>query len=140
MNILYYSPGNTIGGAELSLLDILKEASKHGHNAYVALPPPKRDDLTYMEMLKQYCKAIFIVQPMRWNIPRKQKWYLRITNYLFNCYLSGWHIVPVFKLLRIIRKHNIDIIHTNTIMSIEPAFAAKLKCIPHIWHIREGIG
>jgi glycosyltransferase involved in cell wall biosynthesis len=67
-------------------------------------------------------------------------WYIRIINYFYNCYLSGWHFLPVSKLLRIIKKNNIDIVHTNTIMEIDAAFAAKLIDIPHVWHIREGIG
>ncbi len=140
MNILYFSPGNTIGGAELSLLGIIKEANNHGHNFYVALPPIKRGDTTYMEMLKPLCEAVYIVRPMSWHIPRGLNWKQRIINYLYHIYLSGWHIVPVFKLLRIIRHHNIDIVHTNTIMNIEPALAAKLTGVPHVWHIREGIG
>ena len=140
MNILYFSPTNSVGGAELSLIDILKEANKHGYNCYVALPPPKRDDLIYMEMLKPYCKAISIVRPMRWHITDKQKCFIKMINYFYNCYLSGWHVIPVIKLLRIIRKYDIDIVHTNTIMDIDSAIAAKLKGIPHVWHIREGIG
>ena len=140
MNILYFSPSNSIGGAELSLLSILKQARYHGHNTYVALPPPKRNDSTYMQMLKPYCRGIYIVQPMRWYTPQKMKWYIRIINYFYNCYLSGWYILSVYKLLRIIRKHNIDIVHTNTSLNIEPAIAAKLSVIPHVWHIREGIG
>ena len=71
MNILYFSPGNTIGGAELSLLGTLKEVGKHGYNAYVALPPIKRNDSTYMEMLKPYCEAIYIVRPMSWQYFRE---------------------------------------------------------------------
>ena len=140
MNILYFSPSNTIGGAELSLLDILKEASKNGYNCYVALPPPKRNDSTYMEMLKLYCREIYIVQAMRWHTPQKMKWYIRIINYFYNCYLSGWHFLPVYKLFRIIKKYKIDIVYTNTIMTIDSAIAAKLAGVPHVWHIRESIG
>jgi len=140
MNILYFSPSNTIGGAELSLLGILTEANKHGHMCYVALPPAKRGDTSYMEMLKQYCTEIYIVRPMRWHTPRGLNWKQRIISYLYHIYLSGWHVVPVFKLLRIIRKHKIDIVHTNTCMAIDPSIAAKLTATPHVWHIREGVG
>tara|TARA_B100000315_G_scaffold225422_1_gene231647 strand:+ start:840 stop:2030 length:1191 start_codon:yes stop_codon:yes gene_type:complete len=140
MNILYFSPSNTIGGAELSLLDILKEANKHGYNSYVALPPLNRNDSTFMKMLKPYCREIYIVQPMRWHVPRKMTWYIRIINYFYICYLSGWHFLPVYKLFRIIKKYKIDIVYTNTIMTIDSAIAAKLAGVPHVWHIRESIG
>ena len=42
MNILYHSPSNTIGGAELSLLDIIACAKDNGHSCYVVLPHNKK--------------------------------------------------------------------------------------------------
>lgn len=41
------------------------------------------------------------------------------------------------KIMDIIEEENIDIVHTNTSVVLEGAIAAKLKNIPHIWHIHE---
>jgi glycosyltransferase involved in cell wall biosynthesis len=43
----------------------------------------------------------------------------------------------VLSLVKTIQQHRIDIVHTNSLVSFEGAFAAKLAGVPHIWHIRE---
>jgi glycosyltransferase involved in cell wall biosynthesis len=37
----------------------------------------------------------------------------------------------------IIEKESIDIVHSNTSVIFEGAIAAKIKNIPHVWHIHE---
>jgi glycosyltransferase involved in cell wall biosynthesis len=96
--------------------------------------------MTFEEMLEPLCADIFIIRTMRWHKPIRNIWYKRIVNYIYNAFLSGWHILPVFKLFFIIKKLDINIVHTNSIMSIDPSIAAKIAGIPHIWHIREAIG
>lgn len=43
----------------------------------------------------------------------------------------------VFALVQIIREHQIDVVHTNSLVSFEGGLAAKIAGVPHIWHIRE---
>ena len=140
MNILYFSPSNNIGGAELSLLDILKCAKDNGHYCYVALPPVKREDEEFINRLKPFCEDYFFVQPMPWHLVPNTILTKKIINYLYNIYLSGWHISSVFKIFKIIKRHQIQIVHTNTIMTIDAAIAAKISGIKHVWHLREAIG
>lgn len=45
--------------------------------------------------------------------------------------------VRVFSLWRLIRREKIDIVHSNSTVSLEGALAAALAGVPHIWHIRE---
>ena len=140
MNILYISPSNGIGGAELSLSEIIAQASKRGHNVYAVLGYPKKGDTKLYDKIKKHCKGIFIIKQMRWHIPNKMNWYDRKINYLYHIFLSGWHIFPAIKILSLIKKFNIDIIHTNTFWGIDGMLSAKLSNVPHIWHIREPIG
>ncbi len=49
-------------------------------------------------------------------------------------FLNTGRVLP---LVEIIQKHHIDLVHTNSLVSLEGAFAAKLAGVPHIWHIRE---
>ncbi|MGI8959773.1 MAG: glycosyltransferase, partial [Bryobacteraceae bacterium] len=42
-----------------------------------------------------------------------------------------------WKLLRLIRRRKIDLVHTNSGVIFSPAFAAWLARVPHVWHIRE---
>ncbi len=140
MNILYYSPSNCIGGAELSLLEIIKSASNARQKVFIALPPPKNGDFTYMNMLRKYCHGIFIVRPMKWHLTKQNSIINRVVSYIYSIILSGWYIFPTLLLIRIIKLRKIDIVHTNTMMAIEGALASKILSIKHIWHIREGIG
>lgn len=40
-------------------------------------------------------------------------------------------------LANLIKKHRIDLVHTNSVVSLEGALAAKITGVPHVWHIRE---
>jgi glycosyltransferase involved in cell wall biosynthesis len=46
----------------------------------------------------------------------------------------------LISLIKIIRKYNIEIVHTNSGVVPAPALAAKLSSKKHIWHIREWFG
>lgn len=46
-------------------------------------------------------------------------------------------IPKAMKIYRHIRQHDIQVVHTNSVVSLEGALAAKIAGIPHIWHIRE---
>lgn len=47
------------------------------------------------------------------------------------------NVSRVLPLVKTIRQHRIDIVHTNSLVSFEGALAAKLAGVPHMWHIRE---
>ena len=140
MNLLYLSPSNTVGGAEVSLFSTAKFMKDQGHKLFLALPPSP--DKKYEESLKPFVEEFLYVKSMAWHIPRQKLGFWKsIVQYLYSAYKSkGWHVTPIIKLWRFIRKHKIDLVHTNTIMSIDGAFAAKLARVPHIQHIREAIG
>ena len=46
----------------------------------------------------------------------------------------------LISLIKIIRKYNIEVVHTNSGVVPAPALAAKLSGKKHIWHIREWFG
>lgn len=41
------------------------------------------------------------------------------------------------QLFNTIKKHKINVVHTNSTVSLEGALAAALAGVPHVWHIRE---
>lgn len=43
----------------------------------------------------------------------------------------------VWRLKRLIKKNNIDLVHTNTGVIIGGALAARFSGVPHVWHFRE---
>jgi glycosyltransferase involved in cell wall biosynthesis len=40
-------------------------------------------------------------------------------------------------LAKVIRREKIDLVHTNSVVSLEGPLAAALTGVPHVWHIRE---
>lgn len=78
---------------------------------------------------------------LEYEIIRSEDWIIPI-NCSFKFYLkklkkSLKNILAVFKIIQIIKKRKIDIIHINTIFSYVGAFAALFCKKPFVWHIRE---
>ena len=140
MRILFIQPTNSIGGAEYSLLSLVKSLHKKKHSIFISIPQSKNKE--YTKLLEPYGDGFVFVKPMSWHIDRKFKFgYKRFLNFLYRCYCSeGWHFTPIFKLFWFIKKNKIDLVHTNTMLAIEGAIAAKLYGVPHIQHVREPIG
>ena len=139
MKILFIQPTNSIGGAEISLLTLIKYLHTKGYKLYVAIP--YKIDSKYVKLLKPYIVEFIFVKPMSWHRKSKLGLFQRSLSYLYRSYKSkGWHIVPTIMLYKFIKKHNINIVHTNTFMAIDGAFAAKISGIAHVQHVRESIG
>tara|TARA_B110000046_G_scaffold186020_1_gene231458 strand:+ start:5977 stop:7179 length:1203 start_codon:yes stop_codon:yes gene_type:complete len=140
MKILFIQPTNALGGAEYSLLSLIKHLHKKKHNIFISIP--YSEDKEYTNLLRPYVDEFIFVKPMPWHIEHKFKFgYKRFLNFLYKCYKSqGWHFTPVIKIYRFIKKNKIDIVHTNTILAIDGALAAKFSGTPHIQHVREPIG
>ena len=50
------------------------------------------------------------------------------------------HLRPISSLIRLIRMWNIDLVYTNTAVTLDGALVARFCRVPHIWHIKECIG
>jgi glycosyltransferase involved in cell wall biosynthesis len=49
-----------------------------------------------------------------------------------------FNLIPrSYDLFWTIRRHRIDLVHTNSVVSLEGAVGAWLAGVPHVWHIRE---
>ncbi|MBZ0264077.1 glycosyltransferase family 4 protein [bacterium] len=53
------------------------------------------------------------------------------------CAGVGVHLISILRLMVLVKKHKIQIIHTNAISLIEGAILSKIFKIPHVWQIRE---
>lgn len=140
MNILYVSPSNAIGGAEMSLLAMTRYFKERGYGVFVALPASKNK--LYETLLSPNVDGILHVKPMRWHAaPRGLRVLDKVKQYLYSSYKSrGWHFAPSFAIYRFMKKYRINLVHTNTMFAIDGAFAAKLAAVPHIQHVREIVG
>lgn len=140
LKILFVSIANTIGGAEISLLYLIKYLSRYGHQLFMAMPPSTNK--SYEKLLSPYLTGILFVKPMNWKSPNPANgFWSNFKQFIYTSYKSGgWHFKPTFKILHFIKKNKIDIVHTNTIMALDGAFAAKLAGVSHFHHVREAIG
>jgi glycosyltransferase involved in cell wall biosynthesis len=140
MKILFIQPTNAIGGAEYSLLSLIKYLHKNKHNIFISIP--YSNDKEYTKLLEPYVDGFVFVKPMPWHIENNFKFgFKRFINFLYRSYRSqGWHFAPVIKIYRFIKKNKIDLVHTNTMLAIDGAIAAKFSGVTHIQHVREAIG
>ncbi len=126
MNVLYIANSIELYGANTSLLDMIE--SMRGEGFYPVVLAAGPGDLT---------KELF---------RRKIKYY--IIPYYTNCDIAGRGLLGRFDKLfanmmllsrasEIIKKHRIDIIHTNASNIDFGAMLAIKEQLPHVWHIRE---
>ena len=122
IKILYISHSPFINGAEICLYNLVKNLNKDIFEPIVLFPEQgplieKINDLgikTYIRPLERW---------IRFNFDKKVK----NSNLLLRSQ----------SILDIIDRESINIVHSNTSVIIEGAIAAKLKSVPHIWHIHE---
>jgi glycosyltransferase involved in cell wall biosynthesis len=139
MRILFVSPSNAIGGAEISLLEMAKYLHAKGHSVFVAIP--QSSDSHYEALLKPFVQQFLNVPMMPWNRMHKLSWFNALKGWVKRIWISrGAYFYSVPRLVYFIRKYRIDLIHTNNIMSLDGAFAAKISGIPHVQHLREITG
>jgi len=138
MKVLFTLPSNTIGGAELSALNLIRYLHGNGHKVFLSIP--KNHKKFYQNKLIPYAHETIEIQYMSWHINLKFSKLDKIFNYLYRSLKSMWHFYPVYKLVCFIKKNNIDIVVTNTLAVIDGALASKVSRVPHIQYVRELTG
>ncbi|GAB4114344.1 MAG: glycosyltransferase family 4 protein [Candidatus Caldatribacteriota bacterium] len=125
INILYFENVSVLGGAAIVLRNLIKEIKKEkGMNVVVACPEGE-----LAEVLRKDGIRVEVVNSKR---------IVRTLNPLILIlYILNFFQVNL-KLLRIIRRHNINILHSNSLGAhIYSFFAAELAGIPNIWHLHD---
>jgi len=136
IRILYVQAGRGVGGAKISLLHLLKSRMP-GVTIQLALTPPI--DTIFTEIIGDELEKIHAFYIPVWY-QYKAKGILSKITVLAAKIWRGWYFLPMLRLVFIILKNRVDLIHTNSSATPVGAFAARLTKRPHIWHIREIIG
>jgi glycosyltransferase involved in cell wall biosynthesis len=121
--ILYVHNSADLYGASRSLLRLLQGSDRDRFRPTVILP----EDGALREAIENLKVRVF-VDPSLAIISRYSSWIV-VMLYRFP--------VSVRRLVKIIRKENIDLVHTNTGVILSPGLAAKFAGVPHVWHMRE---
>ena len=132
MNILFFTHERSYGGASRALVTLIKDL-KEKHNIYVVVPFRNAKIVTELEKLDvEVISCFYSWWQVPVNVSSISKLMYRIA-YLFN-------FLAIVRLVRKIRKLDIDVIHSNTsVIDIGAIVSHKLN-IPHVWHFREFTG
>lgn len=114
---------------------MIKEMKARGHQTFLAMP--SSEDRTYLNLISPHCDRVFFINWTPWSRFRSPNFFTRLKHHLYQIYLSGGHFWVWYKLVRIIQKNEIELVHTNNSAVVHGAYAAKSCRAPHFWHIRE---
>lgn len=123
--ILFVHSSAELYGSDRCLLEVVKGLVAAGGEAHVVLP----GDGKLVPELRQAGASVHFLDPV---VFRRE--ILSPAGAVGLCLRLP---VQVFRLARLIRKTDIDLVHTNTGVTLGGAMAAKLCRVPHVWHFRE---
>jgi glycosyltransferase involved in cell wall biosynthesis len=124
-NILYLNVGAELYGADVILLELVKNLDKSKFKPYVILPC---DGPLILELKKLGIE----VQVLDYPVLRRQYFNPKgLINYIFQMKKA------IKELESFCRFKNIDIIHTNTAAILEGGILYRKLKIKHLWHLHE---
>jgi glycosyltransferase involved in cell wall biosynthesis len=112
----HWSKPGPLFGAERSLLDVIRGLYRRGYEVHAALP---HDNPAYADEILEYAQTLSIFEYDWWKDGRPLD--------------EG----AVIRFMRLIRQHEIALVHVNTIMLREPLEAARRLNVTRIVHARE---
>lgn len=141
VRVLFVAHDSQLYGAQLSLLDILRNLDRTRFSPVVTAPQkgPFTDEVERLGIPVTAGKVgrwMFQRIPFTLRTFMRRPWLLVRTPILCLIFLLTLP-VRLGSLLRLIRHHGVDVVYTNTITVIDGALAAWLSSKPHIWHLRE---
>lgn len=122
IKILYISHSPYFNGAEICLLTLVRNINKGLFEPIIVFPY----NGPLIEEMKTLGLRTYISPLERWV---RYKYDKPVKN--IDMYIRSQNIA------KIIAQEAVDIVHTNTSVILEGAIAAKIKSIPHVWHIHE---
>lgn len=123
--ILYLHAGAELYGADIVLLELLKNLDKNKFEPYVVLPCDG-------PLVKKLRENNIWVQVIEYPILRRKYFNPKgIFNY------GKDYLTYSKKINKIVKEKNIDIIHTNTMAVLEGIYIKKKSKLPLVWHIHE---
>jgi len=126
------------GGATLSALDAMAALRQRGYRFWVALPPGGSRNA--LQAIREHTEAVEQLPLPWWNRNYKAAPWKRPLLWARDLWQSRFHLGTLHRLTQLIHRWQIDLVHTNTSLTRDPALAARLRGTPHLWHIREQIG
>lgn len=128
MKIVFFTHERAFGGASRALVTLINEIKKD--NNIVVVAPFK--DTKIFEYLDKDIETISTLYGW-WSIPQN----ISILKKILFRLLYKFNFISIYRLKRILKKMDVDLIHTNTsVIDIGAKVANKLQ-VKHVWHFRE---
>lgn len=126
--VLYISHSAHLYGAERSLLQLLVGLDRTRFSPVVVLP--------HDGPLQKHIERLDIPVEI---VPSLRPWSTRRTGVLGLMYFLAilpFILASVLAIRRLIRRYEIRLVHSNTMVVVDGALAARSLGIPHVWHAR----
>lgn len=127
-----------VGGAALSAHDLMRGLAARGVESCVIAPPSPHVRLA--EAFGDVAVETAEVFLPWWNRRYRSTWYKRPAHLLLDTVRSRARLGTVAALASRIRAWGVDLVHTNTALTLEGGLAARAAGRPHVWHLREQLG
>lgn len=137
MKVAYILQDISMSGSVLSFFNMLDELIPKGVKPIIITSGKCFDPLFSKKIAERDIKVYHV------NFPKAVyflKWYgiLNSLKYYFHLFLYPFEsFVSVFEIKEILKKEEVDIVHTNVGTVRAGFFAAQKMNIPHVWHLRE---
>ncbi len=127
--ILYIAHSANLYGGELCLFNLVSNLDRSRFHPVIVLPKngPLKQKLEDLHITVEVIPSITAWLTKRQGIQRLLHFLAVVPFILFS----------VWRLHQIITHYQADLIHTNSLVIIDGALAARLRGIPHVWQARE---
>lgn len=129
MKILFITHYTTLYGANKSFLSLIILLQNKYHIQPVVLLPREGE---LAEALREYQIDVRISRYFSWSISKKVK-----CKEIRKCLVKLGNIYLFPKIYRILKKENIELIHSNSSVVYLGQYLAERYKVPHVWHLRE---
>ncbi len=124
IHVLYVQPNSEIGGSDIALARTIEAMQGTGQKSSVVLP----SDGPLVARLRDAGADVYF-------LPMQQ---LRtIPSMLYQAKYLAKFLPTVFRMARLMRRLQPDLVHSNSLYCLYGAFGAKLARTRHLWHVRE---
>lgn len=123
-SVAYVQPTSEVGGSDIALYRLVTQLDRSRFMPLVVVP--REGPLT--AKLRETGVRVVVV-------PMRQLRSVRDPLYQLGYIARFWP--SVFQLVLLFRRERVAIVHSNSLYSLQSAWAAFFARVPHVWHIRE---
>ena len=124
------------GGAARSTVQLIEKLNELGIASCAVCHVPGTD-VTRQEILDATKGRAQFFPLYWWNIKNRAKRWKRPLIELRQGFKTGASLRSSARTAQLAREWGVDLIHTNSVLVCEGAYAARMLRLPHVWHVRE---